>query len=177
MNVNGGFGVFEESRSKGFLRRSLLWHRAKDVKGVDTTTLTRIKFPPYREKVPSWSWMAVSGAIDYLPLHFDRFDWQDIQSPWSRPAEAQTYRRMTDMNGADSIIFDTPARSGKDDTIAIVLGIEKGDGPVADKRHYVLVVVPCQSADAQGRTLCERVGAGYLIGHCLAGDPKTVYIT
>jgi hypothetical protein len=61
---------------------------------------------------------------------------------------------MKNMNGADSIIFDTPAGSEKHDTIAVVLGIEKGHEPVADKRHYVLVMIPYHSTDAQGRTLC-----------------------
>lgn len=80
LRTNGGFGVFDEGKKKGLLRRSLLWHR-----GNDTLRLRRIKFPADRaiSVVPSWSWMAYTGGIDYFTLPFGGMDWEEMQSPWS----------------------------------------------------------------------------------------------
>jgi hypothetical protein len=182
MNVQGGFGVFEDNRSKGVLRRSLLWHRA-----IGTNSLGRIAFPPDCEKVPSWSWMAVSSGIDYFVPAFDCFDWHDIQSPWSRAnnvagdstliAIAHALQQHGHGDDDSLIIRDRPAESEHNSTIAVVSGTEKGDESLAKKRHYVLVILPSQTVDAQGWNLFERVGAGYLTGHCLVGDPKAVHIT
>jgi len=80
LRTDGGFGVFDEGKKKGLLRRSLLWHR-----GNDTLRLRRIKFPTDRaiSVVPSWSWMAYTGGIDYFTLPFGGMDWEEMQSPWS----------------------------------------------------------------------------------------------
>jgi hypothetical protein len=78
--TQGGFGIFDEDKSGqgGLLRRSLLWYRPPNKE------LVKIKFLPSRTiVVPSWSWMAYMGEIDYLKLEFGNIDWMEIQSPWS----------------------------------------------------------------------------------------------
>jgi len=80
LSMSGGFGVFDEGpKKKGMLRRSLLW-----IRGADTPSLNRIVFPSGRgiSAVPSWSWMAYTGGIDYIRAAFGRVDWEDLQSPW-----------------------------------------------------------------------------------------------
>jgi len=88
LNIKGGFGVFDEGGKKGMLRRSLLW-----IRGEETDSLKRIIFPKDRATsvVPSWSWMAYTGGIDYLsdPDEFGGIEWEAVQSPWwSAPTTA-----------------------------------------------------------------------------------------
>ncbi|KAK4097370.1 hypothetical protein N658DRAFT_527113 [Parathielavia hyrcaniae] len=79
--------AFPPGRSPSLFYRSLLWHR-----GVDEPTLTRISFPPGRQKPPTWSWMAYRGGIDYLDVPFNRTEWETsegVRSPW-QPSHART---------------------------------------------------------------------------------------
>ena len=78
-DTSGEFGVFDYVRS--LLHRSLL--RSRD---WNEATLDKITFPANSQiKVPTWSWMAFKGGIDYLELPFDGVDWekQEIRSPWT----------------------------------------------------------------------------------------------
>jgi hypothetical protein len=176
MNVQGGFGVFDGcDKNKGFLRRSLLWRR-----GDDISTLRTINFPNDRQKVPSWSWMAVSGGIDYFSPSFDDFHWPDLKSPWSSSVhvraemfiEAQSYK--FDLSVAEShqhkIVFDDSEYIKQDQTRAIVVGIEKGRTHSEHKKHYILVVDVKSAFHLDGRLNCNRVGAGWVLGKCLEGE-------
>jgi hypothetical protein len=176
MNVQGGFGLFDDpddSKNKGFLRRSLLWRR-----GNDALTLCKIHFDD-PEMVPSWSWMAVSGGISYFHPQFTGFDWKHIKPPWLHPTQADTKQiieaQVTDFElpGADSeeheVIFDDSGRSKQGKTKAIVLGIEKLPNAVEAKRHYILLVDMMAEFTPDGHKYCKRVGAGYLPGKWLTG--------
>ncbi|KAJ4365826.1 hypothetical protein N0V83_008447 [Neocucurbitaria cava] len=179
MGVRGGYGMFDDCENKGLLRRSLLWHR-----GSDTESLKAIVFPPDRETVPSWSWMGVSGGIDYFPLAFFRFDWQDIVSPWAEAdsakasvgialsAEAHEFDKLEDELSEQEIIFDNPADCEQYETMAVVLGIEKGQRALEDKKHYILLVTPRDPSDSLRPTVCKRIGAGYLPGKCFTGESR-----
>lgn len=62
LKAKGRFGIFDEGKSLGLLRRSLLWQRddgSDDGISTNTEKLTPIIFPPDRaiSAVPSWSWM------------------------------------------------------------------------------------------------------------------------
>lgn len=76
MNAQGAYGVIDIGRITGSFHMSLLWCRGSD---MDTTGLVRIG------DVPSWSWMAYSGSIDYLRVELDTVEWENIKSPWSPP--------------------------------------------------------------------------------------------
>ncbi|KAM7185615.1 hypothetical protein V8F33_012293 [Rhypophila sp. PSN 637] len=109
LNVKGGFGVFDQGqKKKGLLRRSLLWVRCTSplpcstcgdvdmaldsdesgtlgsrhaAPGDGLASLEKIDFTSQR--VPSWSWMAVRGAIDYVSPDFNGVEWEEMESPWS----------------------------------------------------------------------------------------------
>jgi hypothetical protein len=175
MAVDGGFGILNDCRSQGLLCRSLLWHR-----GEDTARLKPIKFPDDREQVPSWSWMAFSGGIDYFPLTWNGYDWGDIQPPWPRTAGAAPSNfftgkiRAVDCSIAKgSIVFDDPTTSPSSEGKAFLLSIEKTSKDVKDKKHYILVVRPKNTLGRDGRPLYERIGAGYVLGRCLRGEATT----
>lgn len=186
MNANGGFGVIDEGETRGLLRRSLLWRRGSD---METKSLSRIKFPIDRviSAVPSWSWMAYTGGIDYLKLDFGGFEWEHIGSPWSRSsdsvsrtedrgpsmaliAEARGYEYdpKAALQHKGLLFFDNPGGSEQPQTMCAVLGIEKGIKLLRDKMHYLIIVKPTKALDRDGKKIYERVGAGYLPGKCIA---------
>jgi hypothetical protein len=176
----GEFGVFDDGH--GLLRRSLLWRR-----GSDESTLDRIVFPADRQMtVPSWSWMAHKGGIDYLDLPFDGVDWeeQEIRSPWTPGSsgiwhtedeagivELSAVARDLDFKGPtgqeSKIVYDAPAKTdGPSQNVkCVVVGRLKGAGQSARNRmHYVLLVGPKPSQVSRGGQVCERIGVGYILG-------------
>jgi hypothetical protein len=185
-NTYGGFGVFDDGH--GLLRRSLLWNR-----GSDENTLERIVFPADRQMmVPSWSWMAYKGGIDYLELPFDRVDWEEeeIRSPWKPGSrgvwhtgdqagivELSAVARDFDFTGTtgpeSKIIYDNPAKSsGPSPPVkCVVVGRLKSEGQNGlNRMHYVLLVTPKASQVGRGGQVCERVGVGYVLGRWIKLD-------
>lgn len=187
MGCKGGLGVVDEVEPKGLLRRSLLWRRGSD---MGTKGLTRIKFPIDRAMlaVPSWSWMAYTGSIDYLDLGFGRFDWEELGSPWSGRAigvsrtddrqpsmtltaeawlydyDVTKYNPNAEIQREGQLFFDNPGGSDQPELMSVVLGIEKGAKASRDKIHYLIVIKVTKTLDRDGRRICERVGSGYLPG-------------
>lgn len=188
MEVQGGFGVFDGGVTRGLLRRSLLWCR-----GSDIASLSRIEFPVDRIKVPSWSWMAYTGGIDYLDLDFGNFDWEDIQSPWSdttysttridtRPANialtvtAREYDLGAAKEDEGQLVFDDPKTIEQRKTICVVMGKEKGRLPQEQKKHGVLIIAPIVDMHHSGREVYERVGVGHVPGKCIGAVGREVHI-
>lgn len=175
MSVDGGWGILENRNSRGLLRRSLLWHR-----GEDTGCMTPITFPPSRERPPSWSWMSVSGSINYFPLKWNGYDWQDVKSAWTiqqRVSDREVLTVMTRVldlslleEGQHEIIFDDPTYSLLLPLKAVVLGIERTPETPKSGRHYILVLRPHVDG-VSGSNKVERIGAGYVMGRCLKGEP------
>lgn len=180
MNVHGDFGILDEGETRGLLRRTLLWCRHPDIK-----TMTRIDFStgPGNLKIPSWSWMAYSGEIDYLELGFGDYEWENIQSPWTKPenrwinVDSDTTEtalfaspRRYDLGAAKDreieLIFDEHENPLLPSSLCVVLGVAKGTQIPTERRHCVLVINPRGSRD--GVTIYERVGTGFLPGKCLA---------
>ncbi|KAJ8112922.1 hypothetical protein OPT61_g4827 [Boeremia exigua] len=173
MDVQGDYGIFDDCNNPGLLRRSLLW-----VRSLEKESLQRIVYP-LKKEVPSWSWMAYSGPIDFMPLVFYGFDWQPLQSSWSSSQPTSTTSLTTNVQRVDTskanlfeadIIFDIPGKvdSHQDSMMAVVLAVEKGDSAPKDKRHYVLIVT---SKQIWGHDFYERAGAGHVPGKCLVGEP------
>jgi hypothetical protein len=181
MGVHGGFGALDNNDNRGLLRRSLLWHRGDNVE-----ILKPIAFPSDQENVPSWSWMAFSGGINYFPLAWNGYDWQEVESPWSSPTIAlssnaikawvQALDRSAARKDEIRIEFDDPSSSELPGCMAIVLGIERVSGEISDKKHYILAVKLKTSPTSESDTLYERVGAGYVPGKCLGEERKTCFL-
>lgn len=179
MQIKGGFGILEDSKIKGTLRRSLLWHR-----GLDTSSLERIVFPPDRNGVLSWSWMAYSGIKD------SNREREDIQSPWSDSTEASSSTKLiadaweydTTVDDAMlyselcNIIHDVAADQGASESRCIVLGKRKEPEQQSEKIHYVLIVRAMQVKNEEGYALYERIGAGYMPGKCILKNAGKVHV-
>ncbi|KAF2653766.1 hypothetical protein K491DRAFT_602167 [Lophiostoma macrostomum CBS 122681] len=182
LNAKGGYGVFDEGESKGLLRRSLLWCR-----GAGTASLGRIRFPigTAISQVPSWSWMAYTGAIDYLSVGFGQLDWEDVRSPWSadpnaairtdlvdgKPsltAVAYGYDAVTSFDGERLLrILDTPGGSRQEKIFCVVLGKQKEYVSLDQRIHYLLYIAQVKTTTRDGNRMFERVGAGWLPGRCI----------
>lgn len=170
----GGFGIFDDRYS--LLRRSLLWQRSED-----TRTMRRIDFPPERNMaVPTWSWMAYEGGIDFLDLPLGGVDWikddrnYEIHSPWvvdgskvshtidqtgstELDAIAKEFNVLETLANEFMIIYDIPKAEGQ--TLkCVVMGRRIENGKPEDARHYVLFIAP------KGGAVYERVGVGYMPG-------------
>jgi hypothetical protein len=174
--TNGGFGIFDGAH----LRRSLLWSRGEGV-----NTMARIAFPADRSMaVPSWSWMAYTGGIDYLHLEFNEVVWMDLKSPWagdarvpgSRPmsneptgiavlgAMAQVFDLSKAGAGEDRLIYDRPEAAEAAGLKCVVLGVKIERKAHDARRSFVLIVAPTRDKDE----VYTRVGVGYLPGKCIA---------
>ncbi|KAK4443114.1 heterokaryon incompatibility protein-domain-containing protein [Podospora aff. communis PSN243] len=89
--THGGYGVFDGP----FFGRSLLWKR--DEKAEGNEVMKAIEFPEGDRRyyhVPTWSWMAYQGVIDFLDVPFDGVEWQyteeeGVFSPWGKATERE----------------------------------------------------------------------------------------
>ncbi len=180
-NSRGGFGILDDRLAPGvsggsFLHRSLLWHRS-----AEERSLARITFPPSRQKVPTWSWMAYQGGIEYLELPFDEVKWEEIRSPWQADevrtvdranflelrVTARTFELGGALAGEAKVVYDMCGTTDLRTTICIVIGVAKGEMPVGDRTHYVLFVASKTPPITGRMQVCERVGVGHLPGKCI----------
>lgn len=192
--TSGGFGIFDDGADGGLFHRSLLWRRDQD------SYLTPIVFPLERRvKVPTWSWMAYKGGIDYLDPVFRTTDWEknEIRPPWTRgnsgsgettPHDTGTALSATVRNffvarrKADDVelVYDTE-RTASDGQRAqcVIVARSKEEGEDQDKKHYVLLVVPTGGTTARGQATYKRVGAGFMLGRYIVmkepGIKATIY--
>lgn len=135
------------------------------------------------EILPSWSWMAYDGAIDYLDPPFGSVDWKDgISAPWMNMGQAE---RVADRelkataypfkNGPVKdeeeedfeVVFDSGDRvvSAEEwlDWKCVVMGtrrVARGTKkPVDEITHYLLVIAPSGTGHSYW-----RIGVGKMAG-------------
>ncbi|KAE8447646.1 hypothetical protein EG329_010617 [Mollisiaceae sp. DMI_Dod_QoI] len=169
LKMHGGFGIFDDGKS--LLKRSLLWQRSHD-----EPTMQKIKHS-FDITMPTWSWMAYKGGIDYLELPSDGIDWQDdLRSPWpwipyathlyhtvynSKSIELKALARdFSDQAFTNEvmIVYDSPEALTDNWLLrCIVMGKRKEEGRPEDARHYVLIIEPTEDA-----LIYERVGVGFM---------------
>lgn len=192
LGCKGDFGIFDEGfkggNSNGLLRRSLLWCRDEGT----TNKMSPITFQSGRgtSVPPSWSWMAYTGHIEYISPPFGGMKWEQLKSPWSGEVIGIYTERQGDSvvllakareydtgKGKAVLIFDSPGGSDQYPTRCVVLGRERGERAAPkEKRHYVLIVKNKHGGDRHGEQLCERVGAGWMLGKCIAEEEKPISI-
>ncbi|KAH9878123.1 hypothetical protein J1614_003340 [Plenodomus biglobosus] len=136
--------------------------------------------------VPTWSWMAVTGGIDYFRPPFNGCSWADVRSQ-SRDSKrsldhdviaavAHEYRIELARNGEDHIRFDDPLHPERERAKVVVLGIRNEPGKLEDRVHYVLVVA-LESEVTLSVPLYRRIGAGHLPKKYLGNTIGNIHIT
>ncbi|KAF3041971.1 hypothetical protein E8E12_009261 [Didymella heteroderae] len=191
-DTKGGYGVFDDGDQydRGLFHRSILWQRGAEKEF--SNGLKIIDFPADRNiRVPSWSWMAYQGGIDYVEIPGGTADWafDDIMEPWTRgfhtttnsvplnsivaiPAIVRDFKVANRQQGEVDLRYDTERTAGSDGQHpqCVIVAKDKRGRTETLKRHYVLVVAPKRSVAGQGRKVYERIGAGYIMGKYIALD-------
>ncbi|KAI1121969.1 hypothetical protein F5Y10DRAFT_255134 [Nemania abortiva] len=189
--TKGGYGIFDDGQGKGLFHRSLLWQRSEAPEGAPIPWLSRISFSSHRNiSVPTWSWMAYQGGIDYLAPEFDNTDWEtdDIQPPWSNESEipandsrtkfvvtAREFKVAGWRESEVKLVYDTDRqRPGGTRRVQCVIVARSRHGQSdAEKRYYVLIVEPTGPINDVEKVY-ERVGAGFMLGKFITQDKPGV---
>ncbi|KAK3400007.1 hypothetical protein B0T20DRAFT_460168 [Sordaria brevicollis] len=191
LKSSGKFGVFDDNRS--LLPRSLLWQRGEEV-----PSLTKISFPPETSmRLPTWSWMAYDGGIDFLDLPLGEVDWDvsEIKGNWTKPQmtldirhglgppqqstqEAELMAKTRNFKPAMSgttefdIIYDIPDQVPRDSASLKCVLVGKlrvnSDVPKEQTTYYVLVIALRQRLLMAD--MYERVGVGRMLGEYIDLD-------
>lgn len=188
--TKGGYGVFDDDDryDRGLFHRSILWQRGEEE--ADSNWLVPIEFSADRNiRVPSWSWMAYHGGIDYVDVPWDTADWEtnDICGPWTRGsgsftgslpqdgmmailAIARDFTVAKRQPGDVKLAYDTERTRGLDGQRAqcVIVGKDKRTRLKGFERYYVLLVARKKAVVWGGRQVYERLGAGYMLGKYIA---------
>jgi len=195
-DTKGGYGIFDDGdhRERGLFHRSILWRRAEGKD--DSQELEPIEFPSKKRNthVPSWSWMAYKGGIDYETPKWGSADWEtnDISEPWTQgygqstasapqggviaiPAIVRNFHVANRLPDEVKLVYDTGRTRGSDGERAqcVIVAKEKAANTVSQgqRRHYVLLVALKQAMGGRGRRVYQRVGAGHMLGKYISlGD-------
>jgi hypothetical protein len=191
--TKGGFGIFDDGDKdeRGLFHRSILWRRG-DEPGFENG-LQPIDFSKLGCHVPSWSWMAYRGGIDYTTPEGGTAEWEthDITEPWTRgsgsttisapqdgiiaiPAIVRNFQVANRLRDEVKLFYDTGRVRGSDGQRAqcVIVAKDKGGRSLGSKRHYVLLVALKKADSGRGRKVYERIGAGFMLGkHIALGEP------
>jgi len=193
----GSYGTFDDSdkANPGLFHRSLLWQRECD--GDNDRFLKIIDFPTDRNvHIPSWSWMAYEGGIDYCDPPFQTADWEmkEIVSPWSERPTAEGVPEMEnlalsvtvhdfDLRGRGQndvkLFYDTSQTTASNGTRSrcVIVARSKVGRSEREKTYYVLLVGATGDFTVNGEKVYKRLGAGFMLGKyvTLDGDIGKVY--
>ncbi|KAI8722678.1 Protein kinase domain-containing protein [Fusarium sp. LHS14.1] len=160
--TTGRYGLIER-----YLHRSLLWKRGGE-------TLRRIA-PTRGGAVPSWSWMAYDGAIDYLSAPGGKVSWSsNIKSSPSQAASQSSHhghetlalealvRTVINDPPNEFIFLDEPAQGLTQPMECVVLGSGSQSAGGDCRRHWVVLVNRISNADDSGSEVYERIGVAVL---------------
>lgn len=169
LDTPGGNGILDK-----YLGRGLLWQRS-------SPNLLRIPDLPWR--IPSWSWMAYEGGIQYMNIPFGEVEWNiEIISPFTNTpvnkanmwytgnpkyaeirAPVRKYAVRSRGRYSSPFVFDNNnfEKGYMADLRCIVVGSQKKVqhlGLNQHRKHYVLLVRPAMAR----KGVYERVGVGTL---------------
>jgi len=165
------YGVFQQ-----YFHRNLLWQASDKIKEIE-----------YDYHVPSWSWMAYSGGIQFIDIPLRMVDWIDhlrfeececnhaiIASLWTfqncttRLCEAQY--AVLDSNRVKRGWIQYDAEGDKDlrKEQCVVVGRKSNSGI---DEYYVLVV---RSTNVNGEY--RRIGVGLIQNECVVGQKINVRV-
>lgn len=198
--TKGEYGIFDDGdkRDGGLFHRSLLWQRGEEKN--DESTLVPIDFLKKRDiHVPTWSWMAYKGGIDYTDPPWDKAFWEkkEIVPPWTRgsPRETQSgpskgrigisaivrdFNTAGYKHGELKLTYDTEQTTGSDGQRAqcVVVARSRAESHDSEKTFYVLLVTATARKGGRGEKIFQRAGAGHMLGKFIMlegpGIPATI---
>lgn len=205
--TKGGFGIFDDGDrtqiDNGLFHRSLLWKRSEEEVREDVQDgkepvvdwLQPIDFPEERNiTVPTWSWMAYKGAIDYMDPQYGTADWEteEIIPPWTQGRQASNgfspmsrditlqvivrdYNVAGNKPGEVKLVYDRERTTASDGRRAQCVIVAKSKEPSLEraKRYFVLLVTAIGKADSQPK-MYRRAGVGIMLGRFIALEDKGI---
>jgi hypothetical protein len=162
------FGIFQS-----FLHRSLLWQRSEE---RDTD---RIDYGA--QIVPSWSWMAYNGSIEFMDIPFGKVEWvrglrfdkkrkRALVTDISSLRKCNHERRGTgyailDLDGVKRgwIQYDMETHERLDAEGYVVVGRDSRKSDAGKRNYHILVVRPTGVENEY-----TRVGAGCILSDYVA---------
>jgi hypothetical protein len=167
------YGIFQK-----YLHRNLLWQASND----------KLEEIAYDHHVPSWSWMAYSGGIQFMDIPLGEVGWTDhlrfdeececdhaiISNLWKfQNCTVGLYEAqyaVLDSDGTKRGWIQYDVEGGKDlcKKQCVVVG-RKSD--IGIEEYYVLVVRPT-SVDGEYR----RIGVGLIQSDCVVGQRINVRV-
>jgi hypothetical protein len=172
------FGIFEL-----FLHRSLLWQRPEERNTDRIGYKTQI--------VPSWSWMAYNGSIQFMDIAFRKVEWvrslrfnnkpnkhSGFDKEWKSAliTDISSFRNCSvkrsescctilDSGGAErgEIQYDIETHEHLDFERCVVVGRDSFKSDAEERKYYILVV---RSTGMENEY--TRVGAGWIRGDYVA---------
>ncbi|KAI1743163.1 heterokaryon incompatibility protein-domain-containing protein [Xylaria scruposa] len=166
----GRYGVLQI-----YMHRCLLWRRS----GAPLMPITSLA----GKSVPSWSWMAYKGGIQYIDVPGESTHWnQDVT--WSpSPAgheDLSTHNGMSRELKApiwslvepqdEDIILDGERPLNLQVTKCVIIGVSKRPSDEDTKLYYVLIVMPVY---VDNDAVWERLGVGIMKRRYIALDGAT----
>jgi len=160
------FGIFDSPK---YLHRSLLWRRGND------SLLQRIARGNPHLQVPTWSWMAYTGPIDYLDVAGAEVEWSSISLEMISSGPAVLKAPVTEFTAemlrhSSRLVLDTchtvDVRNLKCVVVAQELGSPESEGESG--ACYILVVSPAQTTSTYAEY--ERLGVAVVCRAHLALD-------
>ncbi|KAJ4294144.1 hypothetical protein N0V90_007834 [Kalmusia sp. IMI 367209] len=159
LDTKGAYGVFDIP----YFHRCLLWKRS----GTMLKKITMFR----GDVIPSWSWMAYEGGIDYMDAPGGKVDWaKDVSSPFaqlnaSENADLATHAKISapihDFANTETtdVIFDEPEHNFRRPLKCVIVGKSKDSTPKDQLLCYVLVL---QAVATKEMDKYERVGVALL---------------
>jgi hypothetical protein len=165
-------GIFES-----FLHRSLLWQRSGE-RNTD-----RIGYET--QSVPSWSWKAYSGSIQFMNIMFGDVEWvrslrfnkpnehsgSDKEWKYALVTDTGSFRNCSfkrsktgcailNSDGAErgEIQYDVETHKRLDSERCVVIGRSHFESNIGKREYYILVVRPTIMENEY-----NRVGAGWIV--------------
>ncbi|KAH7095139.1 heterokaryon incompatibility protein-domain-containing protein [Paraphoma chrysanthemicola] len=190
-STKGRYGIFDDGNRAdgGLFHRSLLWRREwKVVEEKDGEPLEAISFPAQSNMhVPTWSWMAYKGGIDYTDPPYNSATWEtrELIPPWTQGGyhdpEANedvaiaAVARDFDLKGHDpkevKIAYDTENTTEGQRVQCVIVARSNDTRSDQDRRYYVLLVIPTKDKPDDGKgAKYKRVGAGFMLGKYIKLD-------
>lgn len=156
LNANPEFGIIDR-----YLHRSLLWWPLATPNSKDKQE---------EQEVPSWSWMACKGEIDYEDIPFYKVDWSDsVQFPSREGTEqassdpvrnTELIARARDFVpgslGQHTLKFDRGETLDTENHKCVILARMRESLSSEEQEHIVLVVEPVYGKDH----IYRRIGIG-----------------
>ncbi|KAF2026798.1 hypothetical protein EK21DRAFT_115421 [Setomelanomma holmii] len=189
-NTKGRYGIFDDGDTAdgGLFHRSLLWRRSwEEAEKKNGRPLEAIVFPAERNThVPSWSWMAYRGDIDYTDPPYQSATWEtrELIPPWTRGNQdpdanedvaIAAVARDFDLKGRNpdevKIAYDTERASEGQRVQCVTVARSNEARSDRERWFYILLVIPTKDKATEGKPArYKRVGAGLMLGKYITLD-------